>query len=199
MLGHVSHYGLGELPRMVAWAALVLVRAAPGLLRMRPALLPVAEAGTAVINVQHLHMPSPVDHLVLDNGLRRQRHGDLDHLAGLLDRHRHWDLVVGWWARLWHRHVALLVNVLWHHMRMAWHGDLDHLWRIVDGDIHDVVDNFGWRCRDWHMDWHRDMLDVRDGVVMWPVSHLGVAPNHPLVAAISLLVPGPNVHEVIHA
>ena len=35
-------------------------------------------------------------------------------LAGLLDRHRHWDLVVGWWARLWHRHVALLVNVLWH-------------------------------------------------------------------------------------
>ena len=99
-------------------------------------------------------------HLVLDNGLRRQRHGDLDHLrpmtwkrmkndetlwnmrskpasyttidhdlelhaccvplnltprlAGLLDRHRHWDLVVGLWARLWHRHVALLVNVLWH-------------------------------------------------------------------------------------
>lgn len=39
---------------------------------------------------------------------------------------------------------------------------------VVDGDIHDVVDNFGWRCRDWHMDWHRDMLDVRDGVVMWP-------------------------------
>ena len=30
-------------------------------------------------------------------------------------------------------------------------------------------------------------------------ARLGVASNHPLVAAISLLVPGPNVHEVTHA
>ena len=35
-------------------------------------------------------------------------------LARLLDRHRHWDLVVGGWAGLWHGHIALLVNVLWH-------------------------------------------------------------------------------------
>ena len=38
----------------------------------------------------------------------------------------------------------------------------------MDRDVHDVVDDFGWWCRDWHVDWHRDMLDVRDGVVMRP-------------------------------
>eukprot|EP00490_Sorites_sp_Unknown_P017005 CAMPEP_0114648198 /NCGR_PEP_ID=MMETSP0191-20121206/6258_1 /TAXON_ID=126664 /ORGANISM="Sorites sp." /LENGTH=65 /DNA_ID=CAMNT_0001861481 /DNA_START=340 /DNA_END=534 /DNA_ORIENTATION=- len=65
-------------------------------------------------------------------------------------------------------------------MRASRHWNLDDLWRIMHWDVHHVVDDFGWWCWDWNTDWHSHVLDVRDRVVMGPVSHLGVAPNHSL-------------------
>ena len=40
--------------------------------------------------------------------------------------------------------------------------------RVMHRNVHHVVDDFRGRCRDGHMNRHSDVLDVRDGVVMWP-------------------------------
>ena len=40
--------------------------------------------------------------------------------------------------------------------------------RVMHRNVHHVVDDSRGRCRDGHMNRHRDVLDVRDGVVMWP-------------------------------
>ena len=40
--------------------------------------------------------------------------------------------------------------------------------RLMHRNVHHVVDDFRGRCRDGHMNRHRDVLDVRDGVVVWP-------------------------------
>ena len=39
---------------------------------------------------------------------------------------------------------------------------------VMHRNVHHVVDDFRGRCWDGHMNGHRDVLDVRDGVVMWP-------------------------------
>mmetsp|Transcript_40656 Transcript_40656/g.63878 ORF Transcript_40656/g.63878 Transcript_40656/m.63878 type:complete len:365 (+) Transcript_40656:221-1315(+) len=192
VLRHMSHDALGESITMPgASATLGLVRAAPALLRTGPTVFPVLEARVAVIDVFHLDVSGSVDHLVLHNGFWWQRHRDLDHLSRLFHRHWHWHRMVLGRGRLWHRHVVLLMNVLRNHMRMSWHGHLDHLGCIMNWNIHNVVDDScGW-CWNWHMHWHGHVLDVGDGVVVWPISHLRGTSDMALVAAVALVLGRP--------
>ena len=58
----------------------------------------------------------------------------------------------------------------------------------MNWNIHHLVDNLSWRCRDRRFHWHRDCLGVSDGVVVrpqvsgirvsWPLLGLNLEPSH---------------------
>ena len=73
---------LREVPGCITRTTSAFMSAAPGLLGGRPAGGPVAVASLAVIDMCHLHVPSLVDDLVLDQSLWRHRDGHLDDFPG---------------------------------------------------------------------------------------------------------------------
>ena len=119
---------LREVPGCITRTTSAFMSAAPGLLGGRPAGGPVAVASLAVIDMCHLHVPSLVDDLVLDQRLWRHRDRHLDDFPRIPHRHRNMHNTMDWRGRLWHRQGDLLVNVLGYHMRMPRDRNFDDLW-----------------------------------------------------------------------
>ena len=63
--------------------------------------------------------------------------------------------------------------------------------RVMHRNVHHVVDDFRGRCRDGHMNRHRDVLDVRDGVVVWPWDKRQCREEKTKTHAIFLRMPKP--------
>ena len=126
VLRHSCHDRLRQpLPFPGAGATFLLVGAAPALLGLGPAEIPVLEAGDAVVVLLFDHMLHLGDGNLLVDGLSGHRNGHVDDLP----RHLHWNchrlVAVLRWRRHGLRHVVLLGDVMLHHVGRASRLNLD--------------------------------------------------------------------------
>ena len=112
-------------------AALLLVAAAPALLGLGPAIVPVLDASDAVVVALLNHVLNLRDGNLLVDSLGSHRNGHVDHLARHAHRNGHGLVAV--LRRGWHglRHVVLLRNHLVHDVGRASRLDLDQRRRVL--------------------------------------------------------------------
>ena len=112
-------------------AALLLVAAAPALLGLGPAIVPVLDASDAVVVALLNHVLNLRDGNLLVDGLGSHRNRHVDHLARHAHRNGHGLVAV--LRRGWHglRHVVLLRNHLVHDVGRASRLDLDQRRRVL--------------------------------------------------------------------
>ena len=65
---------------------------------------------------------------------------------------------------------------------------------VMHRNVHHVVDDLRGRCWDGHMNRHRDVLDVRNGVVMWPQYVKSGSKSGAISREILLMVQKSGVH-----
>mmetsp|Transcript_8063 Transcript_8063/g.14063 ORF Transcript_8063/g.14063 Transcript_8063/m.14063 type:complete len:418 (-) Transcript_8063:45-1298(-) len=175
-----------------AGAAQVVVGAAPSLLHLRPAVVPVGQASVAVI-VLAVVLDSDIVDLVVVHNVRGRRHRDLHDVALAGDVHG---------VRLldgnhlgWLRHRVGDVLVDGHMVNHGWSRNrhVHVVGRARDVvDLLDVVDD-GRRSRLVHRHRHVDLLDLRHMVVDVAVHDFFGAVHLLFVAAPPLMLSRPHL------